>query len=186
MGSVQDPQADIRVVAPERWDDLVTLFERPGPRGGRQDVGNCWCAIWRGPSRSPEENKQQLCDVVAAGDEPGLLAYRDGEPVGWVSVAAREHFPGLLRSTQFRPRDDDAGVHVITCFHVDRRERGQGVAGSLLDAAVRHALARGASAVEAYPSEPSDYKGRLGWFLDYGFVPVREAGKRTVVRFTPE
>lgn len=116
---------------------------------------------------------------------PGLLAYRDGAPVGWVSVAPREQFPSLLRSTQFRPHDDDAGVFVITCFAVDRRARGEGIGAAMLTAAVDHATSRGATAVEAYPADPPDYKGRLDWFLDYGFTPVREAGKRTVVRYTP-
>lgn len=176
---------DVHPVTPERWDDLTALFERPGPRGGRQDTANCWCVVWRAPQREPEANRAVLCDLVEADEQPGLLAYRDGNPVGWVSVAPREQFPSLLRSTQFRPRDDDAGVFVITCFAVDRRSRGQGVGPALLAAAVEHAIARGATAVEAYPGDPPDYKGRLDWFLAFGFTPVREAGKRTVVRYDP-
>lgn len=176
---------DIRAVTPALWDDLAALFERPGPRGGRQDPANCWCSVWRTSQRTPEENRQHLCDLARAGEEPGLLASRDGAPVGWVSVAPREQFPSLLRSRQFGPRDDDPGVFVISCFVVDRQVRRQGIATALLDAAVDHAVARGATAIEAFPGDPPDYKGRIEWFLDAGFAPIRQAGKRTVVRFVP-
>jgi GNAT superfamily N-acetyltransferase len=175
----------IEPVTAERWDDLATLFSRPGPRGGRPVTANCWCVVWRAPHGSPEENEQVLRDTVETGEQPGLLAYRGGEPVGWVSVAPRGQLGGLLRSRLFRPLDDDADVFVITCFAVDRDARRQGVATALLEAAVDFAVARGATAVEAYPGDPPDYKGRLESFLDHGFVPVREAGKRTVVRYEP-
>jgi GNAT superfamily N-acetyltransferase len=174
---------DVNPVTADRWDDLAELFQRPGPRGGRQATANCWCAVWRDPARTSEQAREALNDRVAEGDVPGLLAYRDGQAVGWVSVAPRGHFGGLLRSPMFRPQDDDRGVYVVTCFAVDRRARGEGVAGRLLEAAVRYAVERGATAVEAYPGDPPDYKGRIDWFLDAGFVPVREAGKRTVVRY---
>lgn len=175
---------DVHPVTPDRWDDLVSLFERPGVRGGRQDTANCWCAVWRGRSGSVPK-KQALHDRVEAEDVPGLLAYRDGEPVGWVSVAPREHFAGLLRSSRFKPRDEDAGVFVITCFAVDPARRRQGIGSALVAGAVDYALDRGASAIEAYPADPPDYKGRPAWFREHGFVPVREIGQRTLVRYTP-
>lgn len=181
-----EPQArtiEVHPLTPPRWDDLVDLFERPGPRGGRQDTANCWCVVWRSPFGSPDENKRQLCDLVHDGEEPGLVGYRDGSAVGWVSVAPRAHFSSLLRSTQFRPRDDDPDVFVVTCFVVDRRVRRQGMATALLSAAVDRAMTRGARAVEGYPADPPDYKGPLPTFIDYGFVPVRTVGKRTIVRY---
>lgn len=173
---------DVQPATPERWEDLVGLFERPGPRGGRQDTANCWCSVWRTTMRTREENKAALCERVSAGEQPGLLAYVDGEVAGWVSVAARERLPVLLRSPQYKPPDDDPDVWVVTCFHVDPRHRKQGLAGALLDAAIAHAAAGGATAIEAYPGDPPDYKGKLEWFLAAGFAPVREAGTRTVVR----
>jgi GNAT superfamily N-acetyltransferase len=179
---LDDRTVEVHAVDPQRWPDLEELFERPGPRGGRQDTANCWCSVWRTTMRSPEENKATLCQLVTDGRRPGLLAYRGDEPAGWVSVAPREDFPSLLRSQQFKPHDTDEGVWVITCFHVDRRHRGAGIAGTMLEAAIAHATRSGATAIEAYPADPPDYKGRLEWFLAAGFAPVREAGKRTVVR----
>lgn len=175
---------EIRPVTPERWDDLAELFERPGPRGGKQDSANCWCSVWRCTQGTSTTNRQELHDRVAATDEPGLLAYVNGEPVGWVSVASRAHFTSLLRSTQFRPLDDDPDVWLVSCFVVDRRARRNGLGSTLLAAAVDHAHAHGATAVEGFPSEEGDYKGKLSMFQALGFEPVRTVGRRTLVRHT--
>jgi GNAT superfamily N-acetyltransferase len=181
----------IRSVTADRWDDLAGLFERPGPRGGRQDTANCWCVVWRDRFGTAEANRDRLCGLVRDGQEPGLLAYLDDDPVGWVSVAPLAQFEGLQRSTRYRPRPRegdraDAGTtgepFVVSCFHVDRRARGQGIAGTLLAAAIDHAAQRGASVVHAYPADPPDYKGDPAWFRDAGFEPVREIGKRTEMR----
>jgi GNAT superfamily N-acetyltransferase len=113
-----------------------------------------------------------------------LLAYRSGEPVGWVSVAPREEFGALLRSPQYRPRDEDDGVWSIVCFTIDKPARREGVAGALLESAVEHACRRGAYAVEGYGhvADPRDYMGSRDLFLAHRFRPVREANKRVVVR----
>jgi len=36
---------EIHPVTPERWPDMVALFERRGPRGGHRNVPayGCWC-----------------------------------------------------------------------------------------------------------------------------------------------
>jgi GNAT superfamily N-acetyltransferase len=180
-------ELEIRPVTRERWPDLVELFERRGPRGGYRNVPayGCWCMYWR-KRHLPhgEQKKRAMAGIVRAGREPGLLAYADGEPVGWVSVAPREEFGALLSSPQYRPRDEDEGVWSIVCFVVDRYAQRGGVAAALLDAAVEHARGNGAAVVEAYPhvSKPSDYMGGLDLFLTRGFRPVRKTAKRAVVR----
>jgi GNAT superfamily N-acetyltransferase len=178
---------EVHAVTPERWPDLVQLFERRGPRGGYRNTPahGCWCMYWR--DRSLEHGapkKQALARLVRAGREPGLLAYEDGEPVGWVAIAPRDEYGALLRSPQYGPRDVDEGVWSVVCFAVDRPAQRQGVAGALLGAAVEHACACGASAVEAYPhvSKATDYMGGRELFTMHGFRAVRDANKRVVVR----
>ena len=128
--------------------------------------------------------KRALQSIVQARREPGLLAYSDGAPVGWISVAPREEYEALLRSPQYRPREEDEGVWSIVCFTVDRDARGQGVNEALLEAAVGHALGRGARSIEAYPhvSKRDDYMGHVDLFRAHGFEPVREKSKRLIVR----
>jgi ribosomal protein S18 acetylase RimI-like enzyme len=216
-------QLDIHPVGADRWDDMVTLFERRGPRGGHRNTPayGCWCMYWRDRSlEHGEPKKRAMAKLVRDGCDPGLLAYVGGEPVGWVSVAPRREFHALVSSPRYGPRDSaleaaaarppapgartlrppsaggartsrppsaaggDEGVWSIVCFVVDRLQRRSGVAGALLDAAVAHAFARGAAAVEAYPhvSNGADYMGPLALFERAGFKTVRDANKRAIVR----
>ena len=108
------------------------------------------------------------------------------EPVGWVSLGPREEFPPLLRSLQYRPREEGGGevVWSLVCFVVDKPARGSGVAAALLDAAVEHAFANGATSLEAYPhkTERVNYMGHVELFGRAGFRHVRETSKRVVMR----
>ncbi len=80
------------------------------------------------------------------------------------------------------------GVFAIVCFYVHPVARRHGVARVLVRAAVEHASARGATAVEAYAADglggtsSTDFMGVKDWFLDEGFHPVRRARSKTVVR----
>jgi GNAT superfamily N-acetyltransferase len=123
---------------------------------------------------------------VKAGKEPGLLAYEDGVPVGWVSVAPREDYGHLSRSRHYGATEPEEGVWCIVCFIVHPSARHRGVAKELLQAAVGHAVAKGASAVEGYPhNRRADYMGSAEMFASAGFEPVREASVRTIVRYRP-
>ena len=178
---------EIHPVTPERWPAMVELFERRGPRGGHANTPayGCWCMYWRDRSLAHgEPKKRAMAKLVRGGCEPGLLAYDDGVPVGWVSVAPREQFAAILASPQYRPHDDDEGVWSIVCFAVDKARRRGGLAADLLRAAVDHAFAHGAAAVEAYPhvSDPRDYMGHVELYRRAGFAPVRDANKRAVMR----
>jgi GNAT superfamily N-acetyltransferase len=149
---------------------------------------------WRVTSKEFDERhgaglRQDLHDLVAAGQEPGLLAYVDGEPGGWVAVAPREEYPRLDRSPKLR-RLDDQPVWSITCFTIDRRHRRRGVAAALLDAAVDFARQRGAEVVEAYPIDTAGGKrssadlftGTLAMFERAGFEEVARRSGRPIVR----
>jgi GNAT superfamily N-acetyltransferase len=180
---------EIQPVTPERWSDLVELFERRGPRGGHSNTPayGCWCMYWRDRTLAHgEPKKRAMAKLVRGGREPGLLAYDDGVPVGWVAIAPREEYTAIMRSPQYRPRDEGGGAAVwsIVCFAVDKEARGKGVASELLDAAVEYAFARGATSVEAYPhvANATDYMGHTELYRRAGFAHVRDANKRAIVR----
>ena len=80
---------EIYLLTPDRWDDLATLFGKSGAMAG------CWCMYWRmAPADfnqgSGQQHKEAFQALVAAGHMTGLLAYMDGQPAGWCSVAPRE------------------------------------------------------------------------------------------------
>lgn len=177
----------IAPLTPERLDDLATLFDQPG------DPKWCWCASFRIRRRvkgvPPAVNRAILTEAMRRGPAPGLLAYRDGHVVGWVSLGPREDFVKLAHWTALAPVDDRP-VWSIVCFVVGRKERGQGLAGALLDAAIDHARASGATTLEAYPVDtggdripsPMAYKGTLAMFERAGFTV---AAHRTFNRTLP-
>lgn len=177
----------VHPVTPDRWEDMVELFSRRGPRGGHRNTPayGCWCMYWRDRTLQHGEPKERaMAELVRDGREPGLLAYDGDSPIGWVAVAPRTEFAALLASPQYRPRDEDESVWAITCFVIDKPEQRKGVATALLDAAVEFAFARGAAAVEAYPhvAKGDDYMGGVELYERAGFTKVRDANKRAVYR----
>jgi GNAT superfamily N-acetyltransferase len=185
--------ANLRVqyhpATPERWRDLEQLF---GPRGA---CGGCWC-MWLRLSRAQfdqwkgEGNRQALQDLVAVGRVPGLLAYRDGQPIGWCSVAPREEFPRLETSRTLR-RIDDRPVWSVVCFYVAKPWRRRGITVGLLKAAAAYAREQGATMIEGYPVIPrvSDMPAVFAWpglvaaFRQAGFTQVaRRSATRPIMR----
>lgn len=173
----------VRPVTPSRWKDLEALF---GPSGA---YSGCWCMFFRQTSaeyadRAGEANRTQMQKLVQRNRMPGLLAYADGEPVGWVSVAPREQFGRVERSPLFKRETPEPGVWSIVCFFVHRSHRGRGVASELVKAAVKHAVRKGARVVEGYPFDPAHksrwnsaeaYIGTVDMFRACGFEEVRRA-----------
>ncbi len=141
----------VRPLTRDRWGDLVDLFSRPGG----SIVRGCWCMYYRkvgaradGPAG--EANKRAMKSLVDRGTVPGLIAYRDRRPVGWISLGPREDYPRLERSRVMK-RVDEKPVWSIVCFFVDSQERGQGITRALLRGAIAYARSKGATLLEAYP-----------------------------------
>jgi GNAT superfamily N-acetyltransferase len=159
-----------REVTFDNWRDFERLFEcRGGPKA-------CWCMVWRA---TPAEAKQTdslsrkaaIERRIAAGTIVGLLGYLDNEPVAWCSVAPRATYRRLVDDG-----GNDEGVWSIACFFVVRRLRGRGVSQRMIGAAVEFARSHGASAVEAYPVDPSSPSYRFMGFVQ----PFEAAGFREV------
>jgi GNAT superfamily N-acetyltransferase len=190
---------EIQPLTPDRFTDLCTLFGRSGANSG------CWCMWWRRTAKDwsagaaadaregPDGNRTAFAALVAGGEPTGLLAYRDGAPVGWCAVAPREAYVRLLRSTTIAPADPaEPDVWSVTCFFIRRDQRRAGVGHALLSAAVDFAASRGASVVEGYPVDNRGTKkvsgdlftGTVSQFTHAGFAvdPRAPAGKRVVVR----
>ncbi|MFI9817721.1 GNAT family N-acetyltransferase [Saccharothrix variisporea] len=171
---------------------------------GTTDAGHCRCQrfkvagwIWR--DTTEDERIARLYQQTACGDPgapatSGLVAYLDGEPVGWVAVEPRTAYP-KLRGTRVpwlgRAEDkDDPGVWAVTCFVVRKGFRGRGLTYPLARAAVEHARRGGARAVEAYPMVVPPGK-HITWgethvgvrqvFEEAGFTEVTHPFPRRVV-----
>ena len=184
----------------DRLPHVASLFGQGG------DPKWCWCSFFRlrnvdfkaATAASNREVLERAVVTTAAEDRhPGLVAYRDREAVGWVSVGPRDDYQRLQHSKVLAPIDDRP-VWSIVCFVVARSARGQGVAQALLEAAIAYAGEHGATLLEGYPVETDGarvpaanaYKGTLGMFERAGFAlaerrqATRSSTPRPIVRRT--
>lgn len=174
-------------VTPSRWRDLERLFGERGAYGG------CWCMFWRLKQVDFNEgnraNKRAMRKLVAANQKPGLIAYLNGEPIAWCSIAPREEYLRIERSRTLK-RVDDQPVWSVVCFFVAKPYRSKGLMVPFLKEAIEYARKRGAKIVEGYPIEPGDhglsgydgYTGIVSTFRKAGFKHVSQAGKLDIMR----
>jgi ribosomal protein S18 acetylase RimI-like enzyme len=157
----------------------------------------CWCMYYRqsgresglGNAARAAGNRLAMKKLVQAGRPPGLIGYRAGEPVGWVSLGPREDFAKLARSPVMKPVDDQP-VWSVICFVVPAAFRGQGVARALLDGAKAYARREGATLLEGYPmdkamrsADENMWFGTQAMFEQAGFEEVaRRKPERPVMR----
>jgi GNAT superfamily N-acetyltransferase len=176
---------EVHPLTGDRWSDLVELFGRPGASIPRW----CWCMHYRRSGSddrraSAAANKRALKTLVDGGTVPGLLGYRNGHPIGWISLGPRPDYPRLANSRVMKAVDDRP-VWSIVCFFIDARERGKGISRALLRAAIAYARSRGATLLEAYPV---DKRGRSNpvslWFGAKSLYD--RAGFKEVARRKPE
>jgi GNAT superfamily N-acetyltransferase len=140
---------DIKPATSTLFDDVATIL---GPKKPGSTV--CWCLSHRvdsktnrdlvGPARG--DYVRTLCNRKVA---PGVLAYEDGEVVGWAAVAPRSELP-FARSRKI-PQVDELATWSVWCIRVRPGHRGRGISHALLAGAVAYARSQGAPAIEGYP-----------------------------------
>jgi len=183
----------IHPLTSERWPDLEALFLARGCAMAR----TCGCTYYRESGKvavpdgltAAEHRRRGLQALAASDPPPGLIGYRSGVPVGWVSLGPREAFPRLRRSPVAKAVDD-LPVWSIVCFVVPPQFRHQGVATGLLRGAIAFARERGVVALEAYPVDKAVqgpdagmWNGAMSMYTKAGFVEVaRRRPERPVVR----
>jgi ribosomal protein S18 acetylase RimI-like enzyme len=180
---MSDDEVTIRPVNQIPWSDTQTVF------GTRGDPAGCWCQYFKVPNANWREGNRSafaaaLCSQIENDAvSPGLVAYLGDEPVGWVAVEPRVHYPQLFHGKvvsigSVQPPDDES-VWAITCFVVRIGYRRRGLAQQLVKAAVAHAFTNGARVIEGYPvdvaakekvSAADLYHGTVSLFAGVGFT----------------
>lgn len=197
--AVPTPSGATRVVPANQasWDDLQAIFGARGP------AARCQCQRYKLRPREAfakfpvEERADRLrqqtdCGRPESETTSGLVAYLDGEPVGWCAVEPRPAYPGLVRNNRVpwegRAQDKaDVSVWAVTCFVTRVGYRKRGVSRALARAAVNFARDRGARAIEGYPIVTTDvlpeelHVGTRGTFEAAGFTEVSRPTLRRVV-----
>ena len=188
--AVRANELEFKPVSNDLWADLEKLFGKHGAYSG------CWCMWWRikrseFTKQHGDGNKKALKKIVDSGDVPGILAYYQGRPVAWCSVAPRDRFTVLDRSPKLK-RVDDKPVWSIVCFFFEKTFRGLGMTRIMIDAAIDYAGQQGAKIIEAYPLDKKHSKhtaleaftGFASTFKKAGFSEViRRSAIRPILRY---
>jgi GNAT superfamily N-acetyltransferase len=192
-------EPELRIVAANEADcaDLQAIL------GTRGQGARCQCQRYKLARREsfashPVEvraerlREQTDCGHPESDTTSGLVAYLDGEPVGWCAVERRTAYDGMARNfrVHWEGRDEDKtdeSVYAVTCFFTRAGFRRRGVSRALVRAAVDFARERGARAVEGYPINTTEvileelHVGTVGMFADAGFGEVSHPTPRRVV-----
>jgi GNAT superfamily N-acetyltransferase len=192
-----EPAISVRPANEASWEDLQTVF------GTRGQAARCQCQRYKLRPREsfrsfPTEERvfrlrrQTDCGHPESDTTSGLVAYLDGEPVGWCAVEPRTAYEGLLRNNRVpwegRAEDKtDDSVWAVTCLFTRAGFRKRGVSRALARAAVEFARERGARAIEGYPITTKNviaeelHVGTEGVFADAGLTEVSRPTLRRVV-----
>lgn len=190
----------IRPANEASWEELQAVF------GTRGSGALCQCQRYKllpkesfgsfpAEERALRLREQTNCDDPPAESTSGLVAYLDGEPVGWCAVEPRSAYFGLARvfRVPWEGRNEDRtddGVWAVTCVFIRAGFRRRGISRSLIQAAVEHARTCGARALEGYPmtTQPGTlitldeiHVGSRSIFADAGFTEVSHPTLRRVV-----
>ena len=150
--------------------------------------GGCFCAVWTAHgsdwaqrcANPAKPNLEETTRRVLAGEHVGFLVWAAGEGsrrlVAWTGAGPKRGFPLLATKLGSRLSPTSAEVWSIGCLAIASEERGQGLSLGVVQALAQEAARQGASAIEAYPTDPWDeprsYRGARSTFARAGFQVV--------------
>jgi predicted GNAT family acetyltransferase len=176
----------ISPLSADLWPAFEDLFGKQGACYG------CWCTHFRLPpakrrENDRERNKDFIHARIEAGPPPGLLAFEDEKPVGWMQIGPRADVPEFNNagrgSAPLAPEDaGDRAVWAISCFFIRSRARGKGVTHRLVEGGIDYARKNGARFLEACPMDQSKDSRSIGLFVGSTRVFEKAGFERLVER----
>ena len=164
------------------WDAFAELVER-----NNGISGGCWCTGFhpegaeRGIDRRAAKEERVRSDRAHAA----LVLDEEGRAQGWCQWGSTDELPNIKHRRVYLKDAPSRPDWRITCFYVDTKHRGQGVARAALGGAVEQIACAGGGLVEAIPEVTAgrDAQGRFLYsatvelFEDFGFTRQRQVGK---------
>ena len=164
------------------WDAFAEVVER-----NNGVFGGCWCLGFHeeggkhgGHRRAAKEERVRTDRAHAA-----VVLDEDGVAQGWCQYGSPAELPRIKHR---RVYDQDAPPLPdwrITCFYVDKKHRGQGIARAALAGALDQIAGAGGGLVEAISEATAGreaqgrflYTATVELFEDHDFERVRQVGK---------
>ncbi|MGA7272405.1 MAG: GNAT family N-acetyltransferase [Acidimicrobiia bacterium] len=172
----------VRRLDASTWDAFAELVER-----NNGIFGGCWCIGFhpecgqKGIShRSVKEERVRTDRAHAA-----LVMDETGKAQGWCQYGSPEELPNIKHRRKYEQEPPPLPDWRITCFYVDKRHRGQGIARAALEGALDQIAQLGGGLVEAIPEVTAgrEAQGRFLFsatvelFEQHGFSRRRQVGK---------
>jgi ribosomal protein S18 acetylase RimI-like enzyme len=167
------------------WAAFAELVER-----NKGIYGGCWCMAYHPQvevSRTDAEHNRagKALRVQEGRAHASLVIDEDGFAQGWCQYGSPGELPGIKHKREYDKAAPPPPDWRITCFFVDKKHRGQGIARAALEGALDQIAHRGGGLVEAI-SEVTTGREAQGRFLfsatvelfeQNGFTRVRQVGK---------
>jgi len=176
----------VRAISPDQHDAVLHYFDMVA-YADNPNWSKCFCMerlVEDYESRTRQQNRESRSELIRSAKANGLVAYRLGRVVGWCHAAPKNELVNV-------EGEKHPTVGAIVCFVVAPDQRRQGVATTLLDAALEHLRKRGMATAEAYPFlgeiDParwaqSNYVGPLSMYVKAGFEVAEKHDEYAVVR----
>jgi GNAT superfamily N-acetyltransferase len=172
----------IRPLDASTWDAFAELVQR-----NNGIFGGCWCIGYhpecgqKGISHRAVKHERVRTDRAHAA----LVLDENGTAQGWCQYGSPEELPGIKHKREYDKDAPPLPDWRITCFYVDKKHRGQGIARAALAGALDQIARAGGGLVEAIPEVTigRDAPGRFLFsatvelFEEHGFNRVRQVGK---------
>jgi ribosomal protein S18 acetylase RimI-like enzyme len=172
----------VRRLDASTWDAFAELVER-----NNGVFGGCWCIGFHpeGGQKGVDHRRAKEARVRTGQAHAALVLDENGTAQGWCQYGSPDELPRIKHRREY---DKDAPPRPdwrITCFYVDTKHRGQGIARAALGGALDQIAAAGGGQVEGI-SEVTAGREAPGRFLfsatvelfeDFGFRRHRQVGK---------
>ena len=172
-----------RALDASTWDAFAELVER-----NNGVFGGCWCIGFHGElSRTDAaQNRAGKERRVREGHAHAALVFDEsGTAQGWCQYGSPQELPSIKFRRAYEKDAPPRPDWRITCFYVDKKHRGRGIARVALEGALDQIAEAGGGLVEAI-SEVTVGREAQGRFLfsatvelfeQYGFFRGRPVGK---------
>ena len=172
----------VRALDTSTWDAFAELVER-----NNGVFGGCWCIAYHlEPGDKGADYRAAKEARVATGRAHASLVFDDrGAAQGWCQYGSPRELPNIKHKREYDKNAPPRPAWRITCFYVDKKHRGQGIARVALEGAIDQIAHAGGGLVEAIPEVTAgrDAPGRFLFsatvelFEQYGFTRSRRVGK---------
>jgi ribosomal protein S18 acetylase RimI-like enzyme len=172
----------IRPLDASTWAAFAELVER-----NNGIFGGCWCIGYH-----PERGQKGISHRAVKQDrvrtdraQAALVFDENALAQGWCQYGSPEELPAIKHKREY---DKDAPPRPdwrITCFYIDPKRRGQGIARAALESALRQISQAGGGFVEAISEVTTNrqapgrfmFSATVELFEQFGFTRNRQVGK---------